>query len=110
MIMDAIIAGIVIITAIVVTTIISLNIVKKRSESLSANSIRILDNDLGWRDSSQPWNNCLDANKVYCSGSYTRQPGGCIKMRYYPRCGFPCSSSNECPEACSKCEHNRCGS
>jgi hypothetical protein len=105
--MDALIVTVFVVAAVALTTIIALNIVKR--ESLSMNAIRILDNsDINWRNSSQPWNNCLDANKVYCSGAYTRQPGGCMKMRYYPKCGLPCGVSNACPEACGNCVHGSC--
>lgn len=63
-------------------------------------------NSGGWNGSAMPWNNCLDANKVYCSQALTRQPGGCLKMRSYPVCGASCNMG--CPSACPNCVHGTC--
>ena len=59
-----------------------------------------------WNYAAMPFNNCLDANKVYCSGSLTRQPGGCMAMRYYPRCGTNCNFG--CPPGCPNCKDGTC--
>lgn len=128
-ILDNLSIAVIIIVAVALLTVLSMNLAKKGDsnnnsnstttavlspsfhENLTAENQRIL---LGETEtqiahnamSAMPWNNCLDANKVYCSGALTRQPGGCMKMRYYPKCGSSCNGG--CPSACNTCVAGSC--
>ena len=107
--MDVLVLTVLVVAAVALVTVFAVNLGKKNNTTtavLSPTTQEHLENTPNWKFSSTPWINCLDANKVYCSPSLTRQPGGCLKMRYYPRCGASCNAG--CPAACNNCVHGSC--
>jgi hypothetical protein len=117
--MDTLIVVVLVITAAALVTVFAIKLGKDQKDGLQAVLSPTTQDNLShhtpehrenlqanWKFSSAPWNNCLDANRVYCSPSLTRQPGGCLKMRYYPKCGASCNAG--CPSACNNCVNGSC--
>jgi hypothetical protein len=111
--MDALIVTVLIIVAAALVTVFAVRLGEDQKQVPANTTQAVLSPtnqrenlQANWKYSSAPWNNCLDANRVYCSPSLTRQPGGCLKMRYYPRCGARCNSG--CATACNNCVNGSC--